>query len=711
MQPTAPIAAYERRIVWLVALVQLINILDFMMVMPLGPDFAKALGFAESDIGFIGGAYTAAAAVAGLVGAQFLDRFDRRVALGWALAGLAMGTALGGLAQDLPTLVGARVVAGIFGGPATALSLAIIADVVPPERRGRAMGIVMAGFSVASVLGVPIGLVLARVGTWRTPFFGIGGAALVVTVVVMALLPPLREHLRGAPKLRTRALTLLRRPELRLALAANSLLMLSIFALIPNLSAYIQHNMGYPRDRLELLYLAGGTASFLVIQLAGRGVDRLGAVLISVLGAACMITASACGFAVEPALLPVVVIFILFMCSGSLRSVAMTTLVSRLPAPAERAQYMSLQSGVQHISSASAAVLSSQLLHTRPDGHLVGLGRIAWASIALAAAVPVLVCASSASSIGATPPRPRRRRRRWSPTRSREAPPVSSAPPLLRLATCRHLPEVDVDMAPLTAALEAAGVPHAWVAWDDPSVDWDAPVPTVVRSTWNYAEHPEAFLAWCARVDGAGGLANPPDVIAGNLHKRYLLDLAARGVPAVPTLLCARDATLDLGALGWPRVVLKPAIGAGSRGARAFRLPAEAKAAAAHLATWAARGDVLVQPFVAAVEDHGERSLVWIDGELTHAIRKAPRLAGDVEQVTGPHPIDDAERATALAALQPVRDRVLYARVDLARDPAGVPMVMELELIEPSLFFPHGGQRALSRYVDAVVRWARARRR
>src|ERR1700682_672390 len=127
-------------VVLLVAAVQFVNILDFVMVMPMGPDFAAALGIPSSRLGLIGGSYTAAAAVAGLVSSFFLDRFDRRAALGIAMLGLVLGTALGGLATGLGTLMMARMVAGAFGGPATSLSLSIVADVVPPEPRGAVGG-------------------------------------------------------------------------------------------------------------------------------------------------------------------------------------------------------------------------------------------------------------------------------------------------------------------------------------------------------------------------------------------------------------------------------------------------------------------------------------------------------------------------------------------------------------------------------------------
>ncbi len=254
----------------------------------------------------------------------------------------------------------------------------------------------------------------------------------------------------------------------------------------------------------------------------------------------------------------------------------------------------------------------------------------------------------------------------------------------LRVATCRALPEPDPDAAPLAEALAAAGFDAALVAWDDPAADWDAAIPTILRSTWNYPLAFEAFLAWLARAAAAAPLLNPLEVCRANLRKRYLLELAARGVPIVPTTLVERGQTIDLAALEAPRIVLKPEIGAASLDAAAFA-PSD-PAAARHLAALTARGAALVQPYVASVEAYGERSLVWIDGALTHAIRKAPRLGGEVERVTGPFEIADDERAVALAALAPYGD-LLYARIDVARDAAGRPMVMELELVEPSLFF------------------------
>ncbi len=279
----------------------------------------------------------------------------------------------------------------------------------------------------------------------------------------------------------------------------------------------------------------------------------------------------------------------------------------------------------------------------------------------------------------------------------------------LRVATCTRLPEPDPDAAPLAATLAAAGIAAEVLAWDAPDVDWDAPIPTVLRSTWNYALDVTEFLAWIDRVSAAAPLWNPPDIVRGNVHKRYLLELAARGVPVIPTVLVERGGRVDLADIaagfGTSRLVIKPEVGAGSLGTRAFTLADHGSAPIAHdhLAALTARGAALVQPYIASVEGYGERSLVWLDGALSHAIRKSPRFSGDSESVTGPFPIADDERAVAEAALAPIADRILYGRVDLARDERGQPMVMELELVEPSLFFARQ-PGSVDRYVTGLLR-------
>jgi predicted MFS family arabinose efflux permease len=389
-------AMTERRLVLLIGAVQFINVLDFMMVMPLGPDFAQALGIPSSKLGIIGGSYTAAACVAGLVGAFFLDRFDRRKALAFTLAGLALGTIAGAFATGMWTLVLARVLAGAFGGPATAISLAIITDAIPPERRGRAMGAVMGAFSVASVLGVPAGLELASRGGWRAPFVVVGLLGAVITALAIRMLPPQRAHL-GRDEVVTPFREVLRRPIVVFALAATTVAVIANFSMIPNLSAYFQFNRGYPREDLGLLYLVGGIVSFGTLRLAGWLTDRYGAPAVATFGSAWFIVVLFVGFIAPIEALPVLLVFVTFMISGSFRFVPLQALSSRVPSPSERARFMSAQSAVQHLAQSVGAMIGAAVLTEQPDHTLLGIDELAWFAVAMSIVLPPLLYVVDAS--------------------------------------------------------------------------------------------------------------------------------------------------------------------------------------------------------------------------------------------------------------------------------------------------------------------------
>ncbi len=283
------------------------------------------------------------------------------------------------------------------------------------------------------------------------------------------------------------------------------------------------------------------------------------------------------------------------------------------------------------------------------------------------------------------------------------------------LATCSNIPEPDADEPLLVAALERAGVAARVLAWDDASVDWSAPAEVVIRSTWNYHLHADAFLAWAREQEraprGAGRLQNPASIVAWNLHKRYLRALEAEGFPVVPTLWLDRGSKHAFDAVfaarGWDDIVAKPAVSAGSyRTARLSGPPFVAEALDALVSTT----DAMVQPYVKSVDGYGERSLIWIDGELTHAVRKTPRFAGESERVSEAMPIADEERRLALAVMSRVAaiGPPLYGRVDMVRDARGEPMLSEVELIEPSLFLAQSSA-ALDRFAGAIARRFRAR--
>jgi hypothetical protein len=272
------------------------------------------------------------------------------------------------------------------------------------------------------------------------------------------------------------------------------------------------------------------------------------------------------------------------------------------------------------------------------------------------------------------------------------------------IATCTRLPEPDPDEPLLMDALARAGLEAELVPWDGDERDWGRFDCCVIRSTWNYVGAREEFCIWADRVARVTTLWNPSAVVHANTHKSYLRAMATRGIPVVPTawLPAGSDPSLRavMDARGWDDVVVKPQIGAGSVGCARFgrdRLPA----GEAFLARWAAEHDMMVQPYVRGVEDYGERACVFVDGELTHAVRKRPRLAGDAEAVSEAVALAADERALAERVLGPWWSELLYGRVDLCRDEEGRPVVMEVELTEPSLYLLQCPE-ALDRLVEGI---------
>lgn len=383
----------EGRLLFLLGSVQFVNVLDFVMVMPLGPDFALALGIPTNQLGLITGAYTAAAAVAGLAVSSFLDRFDRRSAMVWTLLGLAIGTCLGGLATGLWSLVLARIVAGVFGGPATSVCLSILTDAIPVERRGRAMGRVMGAFSVASVVGIPVGLELASLGAWHTPFFTVAGLCVAAALASATQLPPMVGHLRTeGQRVSSKDLpSFLSNGPVLLSFSCSALAMIGAFAIITNLSSFVQFNLGYPREALGMLYMIGGVVTFFSMRIAGNAVDRWGAPRIVSVGTAALLTVIALAFIPAKPLIPVVAIFAGFMLANSTRLVGLSSLTTRVPNPSDRAKFMSLQSAVQHLSTSAGSAWSTWVLTEGPGGRLEGMPVVAVFSLGLSAVLPFLV--------------------------------------------------------------------------------------------------------------------------------------------------------------------------------------------------------------------------------------------------------------------------------------------------------------------------------
>ena len=285
---------------------------------------------------------------------------------------------------------------------------------------------------------------------------------------------------------------------------------------------------------------------------------------------------------------------------------------------------------------------------------------------------------------------------------------------------------LDEDLVPLQDALHAAGVDAPIVAWDDMTVSWRRFDAAVLRSTWDYVERLPEFLAWARAVQGQTLLLNPLEVIRNNVDKHYLAKLEAKGIAIVPSAFAepGEDAAqaLDDFLERFPKArefVVKPSIGAGSRDAQRYRR-GQKKPSTAHIRRLLAeKRSVLMQPYLDSVDDAGETALIFFDGEFSHAIRKGPLLVADegptealfaAETISARDPgPDELKLAKATLKALGTKQPLAYARVDLVRGADGAPRVLELELTEPSLFFPYG-EGSAERFAQTLVKRAKARK-
>jgi len=277
--------------------------------------------------------------------------------------------------------------------------------------------------------------------------------------------------------------------------------------------------------------------------------------------------------------------------------------------------------------------------------------------------------------------------------------------------TCRTWPDISDSDRLVQRALEARSATVEARPWNAPGADWDGFDAIVLRSNWDYHFEPDAFRDWLDRLERAGARVwNPPALVRWNLTKTYLLDLARAGVPTVATVILEDESRAGLEGLmaarGWSRVVMKPVISASAHDTRLVSA-ATMDEAVASLRSGAIRRPVLVQPFVEEIQTRGEWSLVFIETEMTHAVLKRPaagefrvqpRLGGTVETPEPP----DRVRAVARAALAALPVPPLYARIDGVETAAGF-QIMEIEVNEPGLFFPHAPAAAV-RLAEALLR-------
>lgn len=385
--PPAPSVANERLALLALAGVQFTHILDFMIMMPLGPQLLRALRIDTHEFGLLLSSYTFAAAASGLLAATYVDRFDRRKLLLTLYALFALATLCCGLAPNYAALLIARALAGAFGGIMGALVQTIVADIVPFERRGQAMGTIMAAFSLSTVAGVPLGLFLANhidaLG-WRAPFFFIVVLSVVFWAIGFRLLPSLTAHMgRSAGNVLQQIHAVAKEPNHLRAYGFVALLMLAGFTVIPYIALYYTTNVGMTDRFITVIYLCGGTATFFTSRLIGKLADRHG----KLRAFRWLALASMVPLLITTHLVPVPWWLVLINATAFFilvpgRMIPGMAMVTASALPQVRGTFMSLSASVQMLASGLASLVSGLIISRNAAGQVEHFNIVGYIAVA-----------------------------------------------------------------------------------------------------------------------------------------------------------------------------------------------------------------------------------------------------------------------------------------------------------------------------------------
>jgi predicted MFS family arabinose efflux permease len=369
------------------ASINFVHIMDFMIMMPLGDLLMKMFQISPQAFSLLVSAYTFHAGIAGFVAAFFIDRFDRKKALIVVTLGLSLGTLACAIASSYWMLMAARAITGVFGGIISALVLSIVSDLYTYEKRGEAMGILTAAFSAAAVLGVPVGLYLASVFNWHIPFLSIGILGGAITLAVMAVMPSMRQHIKARqdrPSPLVVLTTIARAPNQLYALLLGSLLILGHFIIIPFIAPYMIRNVGITQEEIPLIYFLGGLLTIFTGPLVGRFTDRMGAFRVF-------------AFFMPLSFIPVLfithmppislflalVVTTVFFITSNGRFIPAQTLITGAVGQATRGSFLSVRSSVQELSSAFSSYLGGLIVVESANGQLEHYPILGYISVAL----------------------------------------------------------------------------------------------------------------------------------------------------------------------------------------------------------------------------------------------------------------------------------------------------------------------------------------
>jgi DHA1 family inner membrane transport protein len=387
--------------------VQFTHIIDFMIMMPLGAQLMRVFDITPAQFTHLVASYGLAAAVSGFVGGFFMDRFDRKRALVITYAGFGLATLACASAPTHHWLLVARLAAGAFGGLAGSLVSAMIADVIPPERRGRATSVVMSAFPLASILGVPAGLILAGKYGWHAPFFMLAGCAALNLVLASLALPHLRTAVKDHRPIRQMREILSDGIHQR-ALALGTVLIMGGGCLVPFVAPSMVANMGIAESQLPVAYAVGGACAFVSMPIVGwlsDHVDRLRLLTwISVAAGVVAIVMTRLG---PSSLVFVSVMMALFMVTMSGRFAPAMTMVTNAVESRYRGGFMAVNAALQQAASALATALAGVFVTRDPAGHLVGYHILGYVAVGFFALTVVLgtVLRNAAPHVAAPGPR------------------------------------------------------------------------------------------------------------------------------------------------------------------------------------------------------------------------------------------------------------------------------------------------------------------
>ena len=396
-----------RRELWLLltlAGIQFTHILDFMIMMPLGPQFTQLFAISDAQFGLLVSAYTLSAGASGLLASTYIDRFGRKRLLLTLYALFGLATLACGLAPTYGTLMVARILAGAFGGVLSALCQTIVADVVPFERRGRAMGIVMTSFSLSTVAGVPLGLILAEHGGWHLPFIAIAALVGVLAVLAARALPPMTAHLQAANRRTALAgiAQVLQDANHRWAFMFSALVMFTGFTVIPYITIYMQANAGVRPDQIPLVYLCGGVVTLFTARLFGVLTDRWGKVrvfrAIALAGAFPLLAITLVHSVPLWGVLVVSTLMFALMSGRMIPGMAIITSAAQAPL---RGTCMTLNASIQSAAMGVASFVGGVLISRDAQGLVQGYWMAAVAGIA--ASLLSMVVVGRLTLHGATP--------------------------------------------------------------------------------------------------------------------------------------------------------------------------------------------------------------------------------------------------------------------------------------------------------------------